>query len=414
MAKRVGSAWMGSAEMVRPSPVGAARTLPRPRLKALAWLFVLGHLFFAEVAGLSYIYLPHAWDESPPGVLVPSASLLYRALVGLWAHWDGRWYLAIAQHGYPVTDNLATAFFPLYPLALHFLGGASALGGVLLSLAAMAYFYWMFYALVAEDLGERIAWYTMAALAFFPTAFYTQAVYSEPLFLALAVTTFYWLRRERWWLAALFAVLSSLVTMYGILLAVPLAWRIWRKHGLRLRRFGPVLAVPSGIVGYVIFLTIRYHYPLVFEAAQRKGWGRAFAFFGQSLVEGAVTAYQALGSAFSPGTLFAGGSPQPIAMNFYDFAFAVFAVIILLLSLRWLAADLWMYAALAVIVPLSYPAQGNPLMSFPRLVLEAFPLFIGLGVLLSRSVRFRQVYFAGALIVGALFVALFATSHWVA
>lgn len=412
MAKRVGSTWLGAADVVRTDPVKTVRLSPHPRLKALLWLFVLGHLFFAEVAGLSYIYVPHAWDESPPGVLVPSAGLVYRALVGLWAHWDGRWYLTIAQHGY--RDTLATAFFPLYPLTLRILGGSSALGGVLISLAAMGYVYWMFYQLVAEDFGDRIAWYSVAALAFFPTAFYTQAVYSEPLFLALAVTFFYWLRRERWWLAALFAVLSSLVTMYGILLASPLAWAIWRRDGLRIGRFGPVVVIPTGIVGYIGYLTVRFHYPLVFEAAQHRGWGRTLAFFGQTLVEGAVTAYQAMGSAFSPGTLFAGGSPQPVAMNFYDFAFAVFAVVILLVSLRWLAADLWMYAALAVIVPLSYPAQGNPLMSFPRLMLEAFPLFIGLGVLLSRSARFRQIYFPASLILGALFVALFATSHWVA
>jgi hypothetical protein len=112
--------------------------------------------------------------------------------------------------------------------------------------------------------------------------------------------------------------------------------------------------------------------------------------------------------------LFAHGNPSLAPSNFFNFLFAVAAVVVAVLSFKHVPFYLWIYAAAALLVPFSYPAGSVPLMSMPRLVLEAFPLFIGLGSIMARVPWTRAVYFIMALPAGALLTALFATAHWVA
>lgn len=381
-------------------------------LRALGFIFLVSRLFFAEVAGLAYLYFPHAWAEYPAGVLAGPTSLVYRVLLRLWSHWDGQWYLLIARRGYGSIQS--TAFFPLYPMLVHFLGGGTVVGAVAISWCALAIAVWFLYLLVRLDFGSRIAWYTVLVLLLFPTSFYTQAVYSESVFLALAIGSLYCVRTGRYLGAGALGGLATLDGIYGVFLAVPLAWTIWRDKGLRLKQFAPVLLVPLGVVLYMIYLTPHYLDPLVFKGAQ-KYWSRGSAqFFGITLWQGLVTAYQSAGSALSPAALFHSGQPSQTLMNFYNFGFAIYGLVVMILTLRWLPTYLWLYEGLALLLPLTYPATGQPFMSLPRLLLEAFPVFIGTGILLERHPRLRLPYFAVSLVLGALFVSLFATSHWVA
>src|SRR5919106_869799 len=75
--------------------------------------------------------------------------------LGYWAHWDGRWFAHIAEHGYDSTS-------------------------------------------------------ATVALAFFPTAFFLNAVYSDPLFLALSAGSLWavYVRRDLL-LAGLFAYFAA-------------------------------------------------------------------------------------------------------------------------------------------------------------------------------------------------------------
>jgi hypothetical protein len=381
-------------------------------LKAVAWAFVFSRLFFEEVAGLAYVYLPHGWVEYPAGVLGAPTSLIYRALIRLWSHWDGQWYLLIAREGYKTVQS--TAFFPLYPFLVHVLGGSTTIGGLAISWCAMGIAVWMLFKLVQQEFGERVAWFSVLALLFFPTSFYTEAVYSEAVFLALAISSLYYVRMGRYGWAGLLAGMATLDGIYGLFLAVPLAWTIYREYGFTWRRWLPVLLVPCGLLVYMAYLTPHFLDPLVFKSAQQY-WSRGSAeFFGLTLWQGLVSAYQTAGQALSPTILFQTGQPSQTIMNFYNFGFAVYALIIFLLTLRWLPTYLWLYEGLALLLPLTYPAVGQPFMSMPRLVLEAFPVFIGTGVLLERHPRLRAPYFAVSLFLGALLVSLFATSHWVA
>ncbi|MCY0885730.1 MAG: mannosyltransferase family protein [Firmicutes bacterium] len=403
----------GAAPPPRTSAVPVRLPVARPRSWQVLGLVLLVRILTMEVGSLAYIYLPHAWVESPPGTLPPQGSLLFRALVGLWTHWDGLWYLSIAQQGYAGRAT-ATAFFPLYPLTIDLFGG-TALSAVLAALVAAAAAYWILYRLASLEFGERVGWYTLLALAAFPTSFYLTAAYSESLFLALAAGSLYLARRRRYWPAGLAAALAGLVSTYGVLLVVPLAWVAWVQEGWRPRRYAFLALVPGGLLAYMAYLTPLFGDPLVFDHAQ-SNWGRHLAFFGVTLWRAAVHAWENLGQAISPGALFAPGSPSLGPSNVYNllFALAVLGILIWATLRRRLPGYLLSYAWLALAVPLSYPAYGTPLMSMPRLALEVFPLFPALGLLLVRSRLARRVYFLSALPLAVLLITLYATAHWVA
>jgi hypothetical protein len=250
-------------------------------------------------------------------------------------------------------------------------------------------------------------------MAFFPTAFYANAVYSEPLFMATAIASLYFARTRRYAVAGPLAMLATLTSMYGMLLTVPLLYLAWVQERHRIRPLLYSLWAPLGLLIYMGFLLFRFGDPLVFEHAQ-SNWGRHFEWIGGTLGAAAVKAYQVAQQALDLHTLFAPGMPSLSASNFYNAVFAVFLIVILVLSVKYLPPYLWTYEVLALLVPFSYPATGNPLMSLPRLVLEAFPTFITLGILISRRPLNKILYFVISLPLGVLFVALFATAHWVA
>ncbi len=135
-----------------------------------------------------------------------------KPVLGLWNHWDGRWYVGIATHGYhwSIGGKPAVAFFPLYPLLIRTgewlrLPGAAAAMAVSSAAFLGALFY--LYRLVAEERGEKVASRTVWFLALFPTAFFTFAPYSESLFLLCAIAALYYARQGKLaptalWLAA--------------------------------------------------------------------------------------------------------------------------------------------------------------------------------------------------------------------
>ena len=382
-----------------------------PFLKAVTWIFVLSRVLFIETASLAYMYLPHAWVETPQGTLPPSGSLAYQVLGGLWVHWDGLWYLSISTFGYQGRPT-ATAFFPLFPMAMKLLGGG-VIGGIVVSLAAFAGGLYFFGRLAELEFGPRVAWFSLMALAFFPTAFYLNAVYSESLFFALAAASLYYLRTQRYWIAGPLAALTTLDTIYGFLLMLPFAWQIWRQEGVRFSRLVHTVWPAVGLLGYMVFLFFRFGDPLVFESAQ-SNWARHPELLFVTLYQAMISAWNAIPLFFSAHHLFLGGVPSLTASNFFNFLFALCAIFLAVVSFSRIPFYLWMYSVAALLIPFSYPAVGTPLMSMPRLVLEAFPLFLGLGSIMARVRWTRALYFIAAIPLGMLLTALFATAHWVA
>lgn len=352
----------------------------------------------------------------------PPDQLGYPGALGVlsyWAHWDGRWFSHIAVSGYD-TDQ-ATAFFPLFPLVLRVgveVGFGVAFFGVLVStLSALASFYFI-YVLARKWHDERVALASILTLAFFPTAFYLNAVYSDALFLALTSGTFWALYvRRQLFVAGAFAFLAALTRNAGGLLVLPLAYEWWRNR----REFSPaaVLAVAGPIVGflsYASYLWWRSGDPLLFSEAYEQNWHRELASPLATLRDAFAHGHDGV-SYLVPGRIFETTSVYPslLLSNTLNVVFLGFALSALILAVRRVPIGALLYAIPSVLGPLALnDPRGLPLISYPRYVLVVFPLFIAVGVVLARSRVALTAWIVGSAAVGAYLTMLFTSWRWVA
>ena len=111
----------------------------------------------------------------------------------------------------------------------------------------------------------------------------------------------------------------------------------------------------------------------------------------------------------------AGGSPVIAAEhNLMLLAFLFVAVALLVIALRVLPLAYGVYVLVALALPLSYPVAAQPLMSLPRFLVVLFPLSIALAAWLAARPRARVPVLTASALLMAVFVAQFATWHWVA
>jgi hypothetical protein len=105
------------------------------------------------------------------------------------ARWDSVWYLSIAQHGYGDSASPAkSVFYPLYPSLIHagnWVLGSQLIAGVLISLGCFLGALVLLYLLAEIELGPRDARGTLLLVAFFPSAVFFSAIYTESLLLLL-------------------------------------------------------------------------------------------------------------------------------------------------------------------------------------------------------------------------------------
>src|SRR5438876_920589 len=158
-----------------------------------------------------------------------------QALWLMWQRFDSGYYLYLAHHGYGPASTLHNhanwVFYPLYPILIagiaFVFGGSSeafSFAGLLISSLAAITAIIYFYLLVNKEYGQRVAARAVLYLSLFPLSFYLSAIYTEALFLALALACIYYARKRSWWIAGLCGGLAALTRSQGIALIVPVAW----------------------------------------------------------------------------------------------------------------------------------------------------------------------------------------------
>jgi len=383
-----------------------------------AWAFVLisfalSRLLFLGVGAAAATYLPQADPAGDP--LEPPGLLSY------WAYWDGAWYSQIAAEGYGEMAPVSTAFFPLYPILVRLgmvFGGGPALWGVLISLLATPFALFFLYRIAEKLYDTRAARAATLALAFFPTAFFLNAVYSEAPFLAFS-TGAVWaaLVRRNLLLAGVFGALAAATRNLGVVLVLPLLFE-WLRHRREfgVRGLAGIALIPAGFLGYAGFLWGRFGDPLVSARQQDEHWGRELANPLTTLGDARRAAGDGLWYLLDPETLFLSASATPTleASNTLNLAFLALFLILLLAGLFVLPPELLLYVLVVVLLPVLTPAPSFPLMSLPRFLLGAFPAFLVLGYLLSRSRPALVLWLLLSAGTGVALTALFTTWRWVA
>jgi len=420
--------------------------------RALVWLAGSGTL-------LAFGFGPVRHAFNPPGV-TRGFGWLGDLLAGPAARWDASWYLVIAHYGYRpdlgALTSSRTAFFPLYPLGLRaiaWFGIPAVLAGVLLSLLALAFALYGIHRLTTLELSRArratAAWPASASprarevarlavmlTAFAPMAFFFSAVYSESLYLALSVGLFWSARQGRWAAVGVLGALAGATRSAGLVLALPaLILYLYGPREDRAPDYPPrrLLApryrlrkdflwlglLPAGLGLYMGYLALAGGDALMPFHAQVV-WGRHFAGPYLGIWDGIKAAFDGARQLLSFQRhhvyfAIAGGSPFVAAEhNLLLLAFLIAAVLAIVGVLRTLPLAYGAYVIAALALPLSYPVAAQPLMSLPRFLLVLFPLSMWLAAWLAARPRAQKPALALSGLLLALFVAQFATWHWVA
>lgn len=266
--------------------------------------------------------------------------------------WDSEFYLSIATVGYddpairivetPDGDfSMNYAFFPLYPLVvrvvrapLTLLGltpiGASALGGVIVSLLGTLAGMIALYDIARARLGEAGGIRAAVSLLIFPSAFFLAQVYTEGLFVGLCFGALALMRRRHLLAAALLAALATWTRSVGVFLIIPLAlaWlgilrdREWSLSRLDTRFVLQGLAVI--LLPVAAYLIWQAAVGTPFNAVQTSWFGRQF-FNMDQLGWGLERAIH---------TFVSGENPQGRVYFGLEFAAVIFAVIACVVTAR--------------------------------------------------------------------------------
>ena len=146
---------------------------------------------------------------------------------------------------------------PLSPPALF------VVAGVLVSHVAFYLALVGVHVLATELVGKTAARRSVWLIAIAPFSFFCSVVYTEGLYLALAVWAFVFGERRRWAAACAIAGLASATRIPGAFIGAGLFVEYLRDRGYRLRDIRRdclwFALAPSGLVAYWVYVGVRFH-----------------------------------------------------------------------------------------------------------------------------------------------------------
>jgi hypothetical protein len=388
-------------------------------LKEAAWIFVLSRFTIILVSFIGIVLLPQSGQVLPLNCTSP---IHFNPCFLVWYRWDAMAYADLAYKGYSFTPEVA--FFPLWPLLIHFggllLGGnipvSYYVAGLLLANICFYFALVLLYCLLSEDFEASIAKKALFYLAFYPYALFFFVGYTESFFLLLSIAFFLLLRRGKtldWWFAGGIGFLAALTHSTGVLLCIPYLimyirhfWvsekREQRRWLQKINALAPIILLPLGIVAYMIYLGYTKGNPFIFQSAETSYFHRHFAWLWMT--------FGYIVKLLLDQPLFAFVNVK----NLLDFAFTALPIVALVWAWKRIPLHYSLYALAVIIFSLSFPLGTlNPLTSQPRYLIVLFPLFV-IFALWGKHPRFDQFFVAIGPPLLAVFTILFIGHHFIA
>lgn len=342
------------------------------------------------------------------GLIAPGQGLA--GYVALWRQWDTKWFESIAVYGYvgPYVSAFEdfrynVAFFPGYPLLMDAgeqFGFSPVLVGLVVSAAASLVACFAVARLVA-GVGGRGHWGVTAFLVA-PTALFLTAAYTEALFCAFAFWAWVLARRQMWVWSGVLAGGAALVRSNGLFLMVGLIVmfllaRPWRQ-GAAVWLRGSALLVPlvatAGYFAYLWSLTGNWN---AWQDAQSEFWERHLV----DPVTSLVNTYRLIFT-FSPT-----GEPSTRMMS------EILAMGIILVFLAVLVVRRWWPEAAYVAVTAAALGTSTMYHSVPRTIVVLFPVWMLVGLWLTRHRWLRWAYVLAGIPSLVLVSILFTRAQWI-
>jgi hypothetical protein len=166
----------------------------------------------------------------------------------------------------------------------------------------------------------------------------------------------------------------------------------------------------------MIFLWYQFGDPLLFGSAQTVFWGRELTNPLITLREAWIDAGDSVPYLLDPANLFLDPRAGPTleASSAINIAFLALFLVLMVVGFAALPPGLSAYSFVVMALHVLTPSPLIPLLGLPRFMLEAFPLFLVLGLLLSRNRPTLVVWLLVSGGLGAALTTLFVTWRWVA
>jgi Gpi18-like mannosyltransferase len=328
-------------------------------------------------------------------------------LINQFAKWDAPHYMYIAQNGYTNQGDAANfiVFFPLYPFLVRLITFDFAyinLSGLIISnissLIAVIYLF----KLAKLDYSDSVAKKAVLFLSVFPTAYFLSAVFTESLFMALAIASLYYARNAKWAYTGVLGLLASLTRIAGLLLLPVLIVEYLHQKEWKIKATDPKLIWTSlPAIGFLIYLLINYQVT-----------GNFFTFIEIERTHWSETINPINGLLGAVGWSTNGAFPDNLIIGYAQIIFAALGLTMVIAG--FIAAYKHKlrpsYAVYTLLIWMLAVATSFWI-SIPRYVLSMFPMFM-LFALLSRkkavTIMLTVVSFAAL----AFFTWLFATGEW--
>lgn len=335
-----------------------------------------------------------------------------------WGNFDGVHYVTIADLGY-VGTGLVQAFFPFYPYILlhlpkliipHF--PIVAAGLVISNLAALLLTI-VFFALAKLYFGKRAAWFSLAALFLFPTAFFFGAMYTESLFLLLVVSSFYSAAKQKWWLAGVIAAIASGTRLVGICLVPALLIELYLQarsagnaksfHTFLHTYWQQLLAISVcgiGLFSYMSFLYGEYADPLYFLHVQAEfGAGR-----NEQLILYPQVAWRSIKILLT----------APVNLSYGTYLQEAVAGIAGLAGILWSARKVRLSIVTFSLLAFLIPTFTGTFSSMSRYILVCLSIWLALGEYFGKRSKLAWLWLITSTILLIFNTILFIQGYWVA
>jgi len=331
-------------------------------------------------------------------------------LLTMWSNFDGNQNLSIAQFGYDYAtrSNQSYSLFPVYPWLI---GNLNVFNSYLISSLFLSHLFliasiFVLYRLVLLDEKPKIAKSTILLLLLFPTSFFFGSVYSESLFLFLALSSLFFARKKLFFLSSIMALIASATKITGIFLWISIIYEYWLANEKNIKKlFRPNLIwlflPPLGLISYLQYIFERIGKPEFIS-------GIFSILFGEN-PEKLILIHQVIFRYFKMLFLTDIGSSVFFTV-LLEFISAILIITVIIFAYKNIRFSYWIYLLLAFI----FSGLSGTFVGFPRLILVIFPVFIFLGKWLVEQGRGVRLAFYGLLIILSIFsIAFFSRGYFI-
>ena len=361
-------------------------------------IFLFWRVGLFVLAGIAGILIPFGNKFPYADALLMNSSL--PKFIWSFANFDGVHYLTIAKSGY--VANFTQVFFPVFPILMHYLNlfiNNYILSGLIISNIAFLLSLIVLSKLLKLDLEDNKIIKIILLIIIFPTSFYFGSLYTESLFLLFVLSSFYFARKDRWGLSAIFGFLASTTRFFGVFL-LPALFIEWYLQKKPVKKLLPLLFIPIGLFIYMAYLQINFNDPLLFIHAQ--------PVFGAQRTSGDIILLPQVIFRYLKILFTVNPQSLPFFNAFFEFFVSLLFLVLSIVALFKTRLSYALFSFAAFIIP----TLTGTFSSMPRYVLILFPCFIVLAGIKNKIVQVGIISLFVVLLIAS--VMLFTSGYWIA